>query len=379
MNVRGAVALAGVLIAAASSAHAATAARERFGVLPDGAPVEAVTLTNGHGVSARVVAWGAMLQSLVAPDRAGRRADVVLSYPDMTGYLAKPQFFGATVGRVANRIARGTFPLDGRTYRLAVNDGPNALHGGVHGFDKQLWTVAEVRSGPEASVTLTRTSPDGEEGYPGTLKARVTYALNERNELTERIEAVTDKPTVVNLSNHSFFNLAGAASGRTVYDQRLTLVADAITPVDKGLIPTGEIRPVAGTPFDFRTPHAIGERIADGRDPQMVIGRGYDHNWVLNGGVQATPRLAARLEDPASGRVMELSTTEPGLQVYSGNFLDATVVGVGRTIYRQGAGLALEPQHFPDSPNHPSFPSVRLDPGQTYRATTVYRFTTAPR
>ncbi len=379
MNVRGAAALAGVFLAAASSAQAATAARGRFGALADGTPVEAVTLTNGHGVSARIVAWGAMLQSLVTPDRAGRRADVVLSYPDMTGYLTKPQFFGATVGRFANRIAHGAFSLDGRSYRLAVNDGPNSLHGGVHGFDKQLWTVVEVKNGPEASVTLARTSPDGEEGYPGTLKARVTYSLNERNELTERIEAVTDKPTVVNLSNHSFFNLAGAASGRTIYDQRLTLVADAITPVDKGLIPTGEIRPVAGTPFDFRTPHAIGERIADGRDSQMVIGRGYDHNWVLNGGVRAAPRLAARLEDSASGRVMELSTTEPGLQVYSGNFLDATVVGVDRTIYRQGAGLAMEPQHFPDSPNRPSFPSVRLDPGQTYRVTTVYRFTTDAR
>jgi aldose 1-epimerase len=376
---RAAAALAGVLLLAASQAQAASAARSRFGALADGTPVEAVTLTNGHGVSARLVAWGAMLQSLVVPDRHGRRADVVLAYPDMTGYLEKPQFFGATVGRMANRIGHGVFSLDGRTYHLAVNDGPNALHGGLRGFDKRLWTISEVKSGPVASVTFTRTSPDGEEGYPGTLKASVTYALNDRNELTERLEAVTDKPTVVNLSNHSFFNMAGAASGRTVYDQRLTLVADAFTPVDAGLIPTGEIRPVAGTPFDFRTPHAIGERIADGRDHQLVLGRGYDHNWVLNGGVTAAPRLAARMEDPASGRVMELSTTEPGLQVYSGNFLDAKVVGVDHTIYRQGAGLAMEPQHFPDSPNHPSFPSVRLDPGHTYRVTTVYRFTTDPR
>jgi aldose 1-epimerase len=373
---------AGLLTAVAlgaASAQAAEAQRSRFGALKDGTAVDSVTLSNSSGVKARVVAWGAMLQSLVVPDRHGKGADIVLSYPDMTGYQEKPQFFGATVGRFANRIAGAAFTLDGQKYTLAKNDGANTLHGGVHGFDKQLWTISEVKSGPLASVTLTRTSPDGEEGYPGTLKVSVTYALDQQNRLTVTYAATTDKPTVVNLSNHALFNLAGAASGRSVMDQRLTIVADGYTPVDAGLIPTGEIKPVAGTPFDFRTPHAIGERVSDGADPQLVIGRGYDHNWVLKGGVSKTPRLAVRYEDPKSGRVMEILTTEPGIQFYSGNFLDATVVGVDHTIYRQGDGIALEPQHFPDSPNQPSFPNTRLDPGQTYRHVAIYRFSTTPR
>jgi aldose 1-epimerase len=378
MRLIAAAALAAAALTA-TAAHGAEAERARFGALKDGTAVDAVTLRNAKGIRVRLVAWGAMMQSLVIPDRTGKLADVMLSYPDMTGYQDKPQFFGATVGRFANRIAGATFALDGHKYTLAKNDTTASLHGGVKGFDKQLWSIGEVKSGPVASVTFTRVSPDGEEGYPGTLKASVTYALDDHNSLTVTYTATTDKPTVVNMSNHGLFNMAGAASGRSILDQRLTIYADAYTPVDAALIPTGEIKPVAGTDFDFRTPHLIGERASDGNDPQLVIGRGYDHNWVLKGGVTKAPRLAVRFEDPQSGRTMELFTTEPGLQFYSGNFLDATVVGVDHAIYREGSGIALEPQHFPDSPNQPSFPTTRLDPGQTYRHVSIYRFTTTPR
>ena len=359
---------------AAAGAQAADATRERFGQLPDGAAVEAVTLSNSHGLSVRIIAYGAAIQSLKVPDRHGKTADVVLAYPDMNGYLAKPQYFGATVGRYANRIAGGTFALDGQRVELTKNDGANALHGGVRGFDKQLWTISEVKHGPTASVTLTRVSHDGEEGYPGAVKASITYALNERNELVTTYAATTDKPTVINMSNHSLFNLAGVADGRDALGETLTIAADTYTPVNSALIPTGELRPVAGTPFDFRNPHVIGERIRQAKDPQLTIGRGYDHNWVLRGGVTRQPRFAARLADPKSGRVMELWTTEPGVQFYSGNFLDGTSVGADHILYRQGDGLALEPQHFPDSPNQPTFPSTRLNPGETYRHLSIYRF-----
>jgi len=303
----------------------------------------------------------------------------VLGYDDLASYIAKPQFFGSTVGRYANRIARATFTLDGKTYSLAANDGPNALHGGKKGFDKAVWTIAEVKGGPVASVTLTYVSADGEEGYPGTLKVSVTYALADDRTLTTRYEATTDKPTVVNLTNHSLFNLSGVGSGRSILDQRLMVNADEYTPVDGTLIPTGERRAVAGTPFDFRNAAVIGARIRDASDTQIAIGRGYDHNFVLRGGVTETPKLAARLEDPISGRVVELFTTEPGVQVYSGNFLDGTTIGKSHVIYRQGDGLALEPQKFPDSPNQPAFPSARLDPGKTYRQTSYYRFSVLDR
>lgn len=357
-----------------SSSYAATAMRAAFGATPSGTPVEAVTLSNADGISARIISYGATLQSLELPDRSGRIEDVALGYPDLAGYIAKPQFFGATVGRFANRIAGAKFSLDGHVYTLAANDGPNSLHGGNRGFDKVVWTITDVRSGPAASVTLAYVSADGEEGYPGRLEVAVTYSLDDRGTLTTRYEATTDKPTIVNLSHHSLFNLAGIESGRSILSQRLLINADAYTPVDAGLIPTGELRSVAGTPFDFRESHRIGERIRDGSDAQIVIGRGYDHNFVLNGGVTAMPKLAARMEDPVSGRVMELYTTEPGLQIYSGNFLDGTVIGKADRVYRQGDGLALEPQKFPDSPNHPTFPSARLDPGETYRQTSYYRF-----
>ena len=357
----------------ATATHAAEVARAPFGSTPDGIAVEAVTLTS-HGITARIITYGATLQSLLAPDRMGRAADVALGYDDLADYVAKPRFFGATVGRYANRIAGAKFTLDGKTYPLAANNGPNALHGGTKGFDKVIWTVTEVKSGPIASVTLTYTSRDGEEGFPGTLKAAVTYSLDDNRTLTTSYEATTDKPTIVNLTNHSYFNLAGVQAARSILDHRLMVNADAYTPVDATLIPTGEIRNVAATPFDFRQSAVIGARIRDTGDPQIAIGRGYDHNFVLRGGLTDAPKLAARVEDPISGRVLELYTTEPGVQIYTGNFLDGTTVGKSHVAYRQSDGLALEPQKFPDSPNHPAFASARLDPGKTYRQTSYYRF-----
>jgi len=350
------------------------ATRAPFGTLPDGTAIEAITLVGDQAISARIITYGATLQSLILPDRSGRPDDVVLGYPDLTGYLTMPQYFGSTVGRFANRIAGARFSLDGTTYSLPANDSANSLHGGTRGFDKVVWTVDEITSGPVASVSLSYVSPDGEEGYPGTLNVRVTYSLDETGMLTTSYEATTDKPTIVNLTHHSLFNLAGMESMRSILDQRLMVNADAFTPVDTALIPTGEIRAVAGTPFDFRDSHEIGSRIRDASDAQIVVGRGYDHNFVLNGGTTDEPKLAARMEDPVSGRVIELFTTEPGLQVYSGNFLNGTVAGKGDRIYRQGDGLALEPQVFPDAPNQPEFPSARLDPGDTYRQISFYRF-----
>jgi aldose 1-epimerase len=358
----------------ANSGNTVEATRTAFGTTEDGTAVEAVTISDRRGISARIITYGATLQSLILPDRTGRLDDVVLGYPDLAGYLTRPQYFGSTVGRFANRIAGAEFSLDGTTYSLAPNDSPNSLHGGRRGFDKVVWTIIGITSGPVASVTMSHVSPDGEEGYPGTLSVRVTYSLDENGVLTTSYEATTDKPTIVNLTHHSLFNLAGMQSPRTVLDQRLMISADAYTPVDAMLIPTGELRDVAGTPFDFRDSHEIGARIRDASDPQIVVGRGYDHNFVLGGGATDSPKLAARMEDAFSGRVMELFTTEPGLQVYSGNFLDGTVVGKGSRIYRQGDGLALEPQKFPDAPNQPTFPSARLDPGETYRQTSYYRF-----
>lgn len=368
-----AVAVAAALTA--SGAQAAEARREAFGALPDGTPVEAVVLTNGAGVSARIISLGAILQSLVTPDRNGQVDEITLGYDTAAEYLAKPNYFGASIGRYANRIKGGRFTLDGREHVLPANDGPNHLHGGPAGFDKQVWRITAVRSGPEASVTLAYRSPDGEAGYPGALEATVTYSLNERNELKIAYGATTDRPTVVNLTNHAFFNLAGERAATGILDQRLTLHAERYTPVDETLIPTGELRPVAGSPFDFRSPAAIGARIREGGDAQMRLGRGYDHNFVINGQAGEL-RPAARLEDAASGRRMDLLVTAPGLQVYSGNSLDGTTVGRGGRVYRQSDGLCLEPQVFPDSPNQPAFPSARLDPGQTYANVMVLRFST---
>jgi len=347
--------------------------RVNFGKLEDGTAIEAFEMSNAAGVKARVLTFGAILQSLTVPGRDGS-ADVMLGYDSAAEYLAKPQYFGASVGRYANRIRGGQFQLDGKRYQLTVNDGRNHLHGGKRGLDKAVWKVESVG---KDSVTLSTLSPDGDQGYPGNLKVTATYLLNEQNELRLEYRASTDKPTVLNLTNHSYFNLAG--EGKTdIMSQKLTLMSDAYTPVDATLIPTGERRAVAGTPFDFRTPQPIGLRVREGSDEQIRIGRGYDHNYVLRGPVGAV-RVAARLEDPESGRVMELLTAAPGVQFYSGNFLDGTVTGKRGHIYRQGDALCLEPQVFPDSPNHADFPSARLDPGQAYSNIIVYKFSVASR
>jgi aldose 1-epimerase len=366
------------LAALSMTVHAGTMVRhETFGTMPDGKPVDAVVLTNAHGLTARVIALGASLQSLSVPDRDGHFADIVLGYPSLKGYLEKPQYFGATVGRYANRIAKGRFALDGHTYQVPVNDGPNSLHGGTRGFDKVLWTVAAVdHDEGKASVTLTYVSPDGDMGYPGKLSVTAVYTLDDQDRLSIDYRATTDKPTIVNLSNHAYWNLAGEGSG-SVMDQRLAIPADAFLPIDATSIPTGELRKVAGTPFDFRQAKPIGRdiRVAD---PQLLNGRGYDHNWVISRAPASAPRMVARVEDPQSGRVLTLSSAQPGLQFYSGNFLDGTTVGTGGRVYRQGDAFVLEPQLYPDTPNQPAFGSARLDPGQTYRNLIVYRFTTEP-
>jgi aldose 1-epimerase len=354
----------------ALSLAAVEARRVEFGTLPDGTRVAAAELSNSAGMSVRIIALGAAIQSLNVPDRRGVRADVVLGYDSPREYVAKRQYFGATVGRYANRIARGKFTLDGHQYQLETNDGPNHLHGGLHGLDTVLWKFDELTRSPPGRVVLSHVSPDGAGGYPGNLTITATYTLNERNELAVEYRARTDKPTIVNITNHAFFNLAGNGD---VLGHRLTVFAESYTPVDATLIPTGERRSVARTPFDFQQPRAIGQFIRDGHDEQLRIGRGYDHNFVISG----TPgqlRPAARLEDPASGRVMDVLSAAPGLQFYSGNFLDGTVVGKAGRIYRQGDGLCLEPQLFPDAPNRPDFASARLDPGREYVNTMVFRF-----
>ena len=360
----------------ATPAFAADARRSTFGKMPDGRAVPAVTLTNGRGVSTTVIALGASIQSLVMPDKAGKREDVQIGYDSLDGYLTKPEFFGATVGRVANRIAKGRFTFDGRTYTTPVNNGPNSLHGGTKGFDKVLWDVSDVKSGPVASVTLRYVSPDGDMGYPGTLTTYATYSLDEQNQLTIDYRATTDKPTVVNISNHSYWSLAGVGSPRGAMGHLVMIPADRYTPTDATSIPLGRHVPVAGTVFDFRKPTAIGERVRDARDPQIAYGRGYDHNWVIGDAVTPTQHLMARVVEPVSGRGYELWSNQPGLQFYSGNFFDGTIVGKKGQIYRMGDAIVMEPQLFPDAPNQPSFPSVRLDPGQTYRNTMTYKLFT---
>lgn len=363
-------------LAALPAAHAATdAQRGTFGTTPDGKRVDAVVLSNSHGMKARIIALGASLQSLEVADRNGHSANIALGYASLDGYLSKPQYFGATVGRYANRIAKGHFVLDGKTYSVPVNDGANSLHGGTRGFDKVLWTVGDVKhDAGKASVTLSYVSPDGEMGYPGELKVSATYTLDEDNRLSIDYRATTDKTTIVNLSNHAYWNLSGEGSG-SVMDDRLTIAADAYLPVDAGSIPTGEIRKVDGTPFDFRQGKPIGRDIRT-NDPQLLNGRGYDHNWVISREEAAAPRMVARVVDPASGRVLTLKSAKPGLQFYSGNFLDGTTVGTGGHVYRQGDAFVLEPQLYPDTPNQASFGSARLEPGHEYRNLIVYEFTT---
>jgi aldose 1-epimerase len=344
--------------------------KDLFGTLSDGTKVWRYTLTSGV-LRVRIITYGGIVQQLDAPDRHGHQTNVVLGFPDLAGYVSKNNpgpYFGALIGRDANRIAKGTFTLDGKTYHLPINNGPNSLHGGTKGFDTKVWTATPGKTGDGVSLRLDYTSPDGEMGYPGTLKASVTYTLSGPS-LRVDYRATTDKPTIVNLTNHSYWNLAGEGSG-DIYRNRLQLNASHYTPVDSTLIPTGQVAPVAGTPMDFRRPTPIGARIRDNFQ-QLAYGQGYDHNWVLDG---SGLRLAARVSEPDSGRALSISTDQPGIQFYSGNFLDGTLYGTGGHQYRQGDGLALETQHFPDSPNQPNFPSTVLRPGQTYRTATTFTF-----
>jgi aldose 1-epimerase len=338
-----------------------------------GKPIEMATLKNARGVEIQAINYGAIITSLKVPDRSGKVADVVLGLDRPEQYWADPPppYFGAIVGRYGNRIAKGQFAIGGKTYKLATNNGPNHLHGGNRGFDKVYWEMSTKDSAQGSSVVFTRTSPDGEEGYPGNLRATITYTLTDKNELIVDYRATTDKATPVNLTQHSYFNLAGEGSG-DILGHELTINADRYTPVDDTLIPTGKLAPVQGTPFDFRTATAIGARI-NNDDAQLKAGRGYDHNWVLNGTGNAL-RVAARLTDPKSGRSMEIQTIEPGLQFYSGNFLDGTIKGKGGHVYAHRTGLCLETQHFPDSPNQPSFPTTILQPGKVYTTRTIMTF-----
>ena len=336
-----------------------------YGKMPDGTPVEMYTLTNTNGMSADIITYGGAVTRLTAPDRSGKFADVVLGMDSLDGYRTQTNYFGALIGRYGNRIGNGTFELEGKTYHLPKNDGENTLHGGPQGFDKHVW---KAHAG-KGSLTLTYESADGEEGFPGTLKATVVYTLTDDNGLKIDYTAATNKPTVLNLTNHSYFNLAGSG---TILQHEVTILADRFTPVDAGLIPTGELLPVKDTPFDFTKSTAIGARIAD-QNEQLARGHGYDHNFVLNSKGGSLVK-AAEVYEPQSGRVMEVWTDQPGLQFYTGNFLDGKTVGKGGVAYPFRGAFCMETQHFPDSPNKPEFPSTELRPGQTYHTTTVYKF-----
>jgi aldose 1-epimerase len=341
--------------------------KESFGKMPDGQQVDLFVLTNGKGMTAKVMTYGATLVSLSVPDKNGEVADITLGCDSIEGYMEASPYFGSTVGRYANRIAKGKFTLDGVEYTLATNNGENHLHGGIKGFDKVLWQAEPFRAEKNVGVKFVYFSKDGEEGYPGNLACTVTYMLTDSDELRITYEAETDKATPVNLTHHSYFNLAGQGEGN-ILGHELMIAADRYTPVDEGLIPTGEIRDVAGTPMDFTTPHAIGERIGQ-------VEGGYDHNFVLRSG-GGELALAARVHEPKTGRVMEVHTTEPGIQFYSGNFLDGTITGKDGKVYHKHYGFCLEPQHFPDSPNQPEFPSTILQPGAKYFTRTVFHFYT---
>ena len=347
--------------------------RAPFGTLPTGEQVHAFTMRNARGIEMRVIDYGGIIVSLRTPDRTGNLADIVLGFDDLEGYVKSSPYFGAIAGRYANRIAKGQFTLDGTTYKLAVNNGPNALHGGLKGFDKVVWQAEPGADSNGVHLVLRYTSADGEEGYPGTLHATVRYTLTDRNELAIEYQATTDKPTPINLTNHSYFNLAGEGSG-TVLGQVVTIHADRYVPVDSTFIPTGDLASVNGTPFDFRKPTAIGARI-DQPDLQLKNGHGYDHTFVLNHPQRGAALVhAAHVVDPASGRTLDVATTEPGVQFYTGNFLDGKVVGKNGHAYPWRGGFCLETHHFPDSPNKPQFPSAILRPGETFHSRTVFTF-----
>ena len=363
--------LAGLVLAgpAAGKGTKAKVQKMDFGKTPDGTPVDLYVLTNSKGMTAKVATYGGIVTELHVPDRDGKFADVVLGFDDLAGYVKNNPYFGCIVGRVANRIASGKFTLGGKEYTLAKNNGPNTLHGGVKGFDKVVWKAEPVKVKGAVGVRLRYRSKDGEEGFPGNLDVTVTYRLTEKNALVIEYEATTDKATPVNLTNHSYFNLAGQGSG-TILDQELLIVADTYTPVDATLIPTGKLATVRGTPYDFMTLTAIGKRIGELKGNPG----GYDVNYVLKVGQGKAPYLVVRAFDPKSGRVMDMLTTEPGVQFYSGNFLDGKVKGKGGVAYPKHGGFCLEAQHFPDAVHHENFPSMILEPGKTYRQTTVYSF-----
>jgi len=367
---------AGALGSAPSSASGhPTISKDFFGTTTAGERVDRYTLSNGK-MRIRILTYGGILQTIEVPDRRGRLGNVTLGFDNLADYQAKSPYFGCITGRYANRIALGKFTLDGVTYTLPINNPPNSLHGGDVGFDKHVWAATPIRNRDSVALRLTFTSPDGDQGYPGTLSTTVTYTLTSDNGIKMDYRATTNKATVINLTNHAYFNLAGEGNG-SIEGHKLQLNASRYTPVDPTLIPTGSLDPVAGTPMDFRHSTAIGARIRNNFE-QLVIGRGYDHNYVLDRRDPTFNRLelAARVVEPSSGRVLTIVTTEPGIQFYSGNFLDGTLVGTSGRMYRQGDGFALETQHFPDSPNHPSFPSTVLRPGQVYQTTTIYQFST---
>jgi aldose 1-epimerase len=353
-----------------------TLSRAPFGTLADGTVVEAVTLTAG-AIEARILTWGATLQYLSVPDRSGRSADIVLGYDTIEDYVEKPEYFGSTIGRFANRIALGRFTLDGQTYNLARTDPPNALHGGARGFDKRVWQIVATHADDTGSaVTFRRVSPDGEEGFPGTMIADAGYHLSPDGALTLTYGATTDAPTVVNLTNHTYWNLRGESSGATALDHVVQIHADRFVAIDATSIPTGETPDVEGTPLDFRTPTPIAARVRNGACQQLVLPRGYDHAWILQSGITEQPTPAVRVTDPHTGRTLDIATTEPSVQFYSGNSLDGSKVGKSGLLYRQGDGIAFETQHYPDSPNQSHFPSTTLDTSQAYRSTTIWRFST---
>jgi len=370
--------ITGAILMSTLSASGATAkpatTKISWGKTPDGEQVYLYTLTNKNGLEAAISTYGGAVVSLKVPDRDGKLADVVLGYDSLDGYVNDKSYFGAIIGRYANRIGHAEFTLDGKTYKLAKNNGENTLHGGIKGFNKAVWTAKEIRAKDGQALELTYLSKDGEEGFPGNLHVRVIYTLNDANELKIDYSATTDKNTVVNLTNHSYFNLSGAGSGDILGDI-LMIEADKFTPVDSGLIPTAELRDVAGTPFDFRKPTAIGARINEDNE-QLKLAGGYDHNFVLRRKPGAPISLAARVVDPKRGRVLEVWTDQPGMQFYTGNFLDGSAHGKGGIAYTKRSAFCLETQHFPDSPNKPSFPSTELKPGERYHTTTIYKFST---
>ena len=350
--------------------------REIFGHLPDGGAVEAITLRNPAGLTVRIISLGASIQSVIVPDRSGRMADVALGYATVEAYLEGSEYFGSTVGRVANRIAGGRFELDGRSYQVPVNNGPNSLHGGARGFDKVNWEVVATTERP-AGATFRYVSPDGDQAYPGTLEVLASYTLDDAGRLAIDYRATTDRPTLVNLSNHAYWNLAGEGEPGGAMDHLLTMPAEHFLPTDATAIPTGEFRPVAGTPFDFRSAMPVDARVRDGADEQIRFGKGYDHHWALSRERAPEPRLLARIEEPRSGRVLEVHSDQPGAQFYSGNFLDGSARGKSGRLYRQGDAVVIEPQMPPDTPNRPEFGSVRLQPGETYRNRIIFAFSVA--